>query len=267
MLKHFFDSKIVSLKNLSVGMSSSALLLAMTAVLGAAPSFAAEKVNLVFGNDTTSGVEVPVADLRSFAETKQPTPQLKSILEAATPEQQADFLKVLQTNYPADPVELAKLLESDQGKQMLTAVATATLRPTQQGMDAVKSALIDSAKSPKGFSILGFLEAYPDPTFNIDLLKTQQLVAANQELINASKPQLEKVVKSPSTQTSPSTTEAPAVSPNPTGGQTEPSGTTAPMNSDPAPMNKGSEAPSPTSDTVPGSGTQAPVSEPQAPVR
>ncbi|MBW4551365.1 MAG: alpha/beta hydrolase [Aphanocapsa sp. GSE-SYN-MK-11-07L] len=261
MLKQLFDSKIVGLKNLAVGLSGSALLLAMAGVLGAAPSLAAEKINLVFGNDTTSGVEVPIADLRSFAETKQPTPQLKSILEAATPEQQAEFLKVLQTSYPADPVELAKLLDSDQGKKMLTAVATATLRPNQQGMDAVKAALIDSAKSPKGFSILGFLEAYPDPTFNIDLLKTQQLVAANQELINASKPQLEKVVKSPSTQTSPGTTEAPAVSPQPTGEQTMPSGTTPPT------MNQGTEAPTTTTPIAPATETQPPVSQPQAPTR
>ncbi len=281
MLKHLFDSKIVSLKNLAVGLSGSALLLAITGVLGTAPSSAAEKINLVFGNDTSSGVEVPVADLRSFAQTKQPTPQLKSILEAATPEQQAEFLQVLQTSYPADPVELAKLLDSDQGKQMLNAVAIATLRPNQQGMDAVKSALIESAKSPQGFSILGFLDAYPDPTFTIDLLKTQQLVAANQELINASKPQLEKVVKTPSSepeQTSPGTsgTTTP-MSPSDSGTNMQMNPVTPVNPSDPGtpgkpavpgnntPSTQGSEAPNPTTQSNPETGTQAPVSQPQAP--
>jgi Alpha/beta hydrolase of unknown function (DUF1400) len=213
MLQQLSRIQFVGFKNISVGLSGSAFLIVATGILGAAPGFAAEKLNLVVGSDSTSGVEVPVADLRTYAQTKQPSAQLKSILDAATPEQQADFLKVLQTNYPADPVELAKLLDSDQGKQMLTAVATATLRPDPKGMDAIKTALVESAKSPQGFSILGFLEAYPDPTFNIDLLKTQQLIAANQQLIDASRPQLEKVVKSNPTTTGKTGTEVPVTAP------------------------------------------------------
>jgi Alpha/beta hydrolase of unknown function (DUF1400) len=262
MLQQLFRTKIVGLKNLSVGLSGSALLIAAAGILGAAPGFAAEKLNLVFGADSTSGIEVPVADLRTYAETKQPSAQLKSILDAATPEQQADFLKVLQTSYPADPVELAKLLDSDQGKQMLTAVATATLRPDAKGMDAIKTALVESAKSPQGFSILGFLEAYPDPTFNIDLMKTQQLVAANQQLIDASRPQLEKVVKSEPTPTGATKTQAPETSPKTAGSEDKTKGSKT-ETSEVAPITKEGETQTPvTSPTTKESETQAPMTMP-----
>ncbi len=255
MLRQLFGTKFVSLKNLSVGLPSSVFLIAATGILGAAPGFAAEKLNLMFGAESTSGIEIPVADLRNYAETKKPSAQLKSILDAATPEQQAEFLRVLQTSYPADPVELAKLLDSDQGKKMLTAVATATLRPDQKGMEAVKLALIESAKAPKGFSILGFLEAYPDSTFNIDLMKTQQLVAANQQLIDASRPQLEKVVKSEPTTTG---TQAPD-----TAGSKDQTKGTKTETSEVMPTTKEGDAQAPiTTPTTQQSETQAPMTMP-----
>jgi hypothetical protein len=252
MQQQLFQIKFVGLKNFSLGLSGSAFLIVAAGILGAAPGFAAEKLNLVFGADSTSGIEVPVADLRTYAQTKQPSAQLKSILEAATPEQQAEFLKILQTNYPADPAELAKLLDSDQGKQMLTAVASATLRPDAKGMDAIKTALVESAKSPQGFSILGFLEAYPDSTFSIDLLKTQQLVAANQQLIDASRPQLEKVVKSDPNSTDPTGTQAPMTTPT-----TKESETQTPMT---APKTQEGEKTMPETTT----NTEVPVSQPAA---
>lgn len=167
---------------ISLGLATS-VVLTLGHLLAAIPAQAAETINLVLGTNSTSGTPLPVADLRAYAETQTPSSQLASLLSLVTPEQQADLLKGLKTTLPVDPNALQQVLTSAQGQQILTSVAAATLRPDPAGVEALKTALMASATSPKGFGFLSFLEAYPAPVISIDLLQMQQVVNLNQALL------------------------------------------------------------------------------------
>uniref|UniRef100_B8HMD7 DUF1400 domain-containing protein n=1 Tax=Cyanothece sp. (strain PCC 7425 / ATCC 29141) TaxID=395961 RepID=B8HMD7_CYAP4 len=169
-------------QSISLGLVTSAVL-TLGHLLAAIPAQAAETINLVIGTNSTSGIPLPVADLRTYAETQTPSSQLASLLSLVTPEQQADLLKGLKTTLPVDPNALQQVLGSAQGQQILTSVAAATLRPDPAGVEAIKTALMTSATSGKGFSFLSFLEAYPAPVISIDLMQMQQVVTLNQTLL------------------------------------------------------------------------------------
>lgn len=163
---------------------SSVLLSSVLATMGAvAPSWAAERINLVFGAQSQQGIEIQVADLRAYAETGTASGNLKLLLSMATPEQQAEFRRLLTTPFPINAEQLQTLASQDKGESLLKSVAAATLRPDSEGIAALKTAMLKGLAATGGLTLLAFLEAYPEPTMNIDVMQMQAILEANQSLI------------------------------------------------------------------------------------
>jgi hypothetical protein len=116
-------------------------------------------------------------------------------LSLLKPEDQAKVLVALQTKAKIDPVSLEQLLNTDDGKRILSGAAEATLRPGPEGVQAIRSALMTSASSPEGLGIIGFLKAYPGTTITVDVLQAQKFLELNQQLIEANKARLQQLVK------------------------------------------------------------------------
>ncbi|MDS3861839.1 alpha/beta hydrolase [Thermosynechococcaceae cyanobacterium BACA0444] len=145
---------------------------------------AADQLNLVLGtNSSSSGILIPVADLRTFAQTGNAPGNLQSILGLLSPEMQNNFRQALKVNYPVDVADLEQRAISDNGNQILTELAAATLRPGPDGVNALKTAILKTAANPQGFNLVDFIQAYPEPILNLDINQMQALIKTNDKLV------------------------------------------------------------------------------------
>lgn len=164
---------------------------------------AADQLNLVLGtNSSSSGILIPVADLRAFAATGNAPGNLQSILSLLSPAMQNDFRQALKINYPVDVSDLEQRAISDNGNQILTELAAATLRPGPDGVKQLKTAILQSAANPQGFNLIDFIQAYPEPVLNLDINQMQALIKTNDKLVSLAVKRFQQVAPS-STPTSP----------------------------------------------------------------
>lgn len=159
---------------------------------------AADQLNLVLGStSSSSGILIPVTDLRTFAQTGTAAGNLQTILSLLSPEMQADFRQALKINYPVDVADLEQRAISDNGNKILQELAAATLRPGTDGVNLLKSAILKTAANPQGFNLIDFIQAYPEPVLNLDINQMQALIKTNQNLVSLAVKKFEQV--SPST--------------------------------------------------------------------
>ncbi|MEB3882189.1 alpha/beta fold hydrolase [Lyngbya sp. CCY1209] len=129
----------------------------------ATPVRAAETVVVRKG---IASVSVAVDDLREFARTGKIPVSLAGYGTLLSPEQRRQVLEALNINLSLDRASVQNLLNTQIGETILDGISTVTAEP---GGEALKGALIASAEDPQGLSVLGFLEAYPNPELRIDL--------------------------------------------------------------------------------------------------
>ncbi len=149
-----------------------------------APVWAAETLKLVFDAQQQRGLEIPVADLRTYAATGTASGNLKLLLSMATPEQQAEFRQLLTLPFPVNAEQLQSLAGQEKGEELLKAVAAATLRPDAEGVAALRTAMVNGLAAEGGLTLLAFLEAYPESTLTIDIVQMQAILEANKPLID-----------------------------------------------------------------------------------
>lgn len=129
----------------------------------AAPAFSAETIVVRKG---VASVSVAIADLREFASTGKIPVSLAGYGALLSPEQRRQVLEALKINISLDPTAVQNLLNTQIGETILDGISTVTAEP---GGEALKGALIAAAEDPRGLSVLGFLEAYPNSELRVDL--------------------------------------------------------------------------------------------------
>lgn len=110
-----------------------------------------------------------VADLKTFTETGKTSPNLENAARILTSQQKILVQDVLKTKLNLDVVAASDLLDTQVGNNLASLLASATPRTDNVGLLDVKTALILGAKSPQGLSLLGFIEAYPNESLDIDV--------------------------------------------------------------------------------------------------
>ncbi|MGK7958116.1 MAG: alpha/beta hydrolase [Crocosphaera sp.] len=133
--------------------------------LGVSPSLSAETIVLKAG---LLKHQIPVEDLRKFAETEENSPNLKPY----------DFLltdkvkEVLSQSFTIDPIIaeqfLNELLKSDDGKKLLKQISE--VFPNSNSSE-LKEALHLLLKQTNHLSLINFLRVYPQETVTIDVSK------------------------------------------------------------------------------------------------
>lgn len=110
-----------------------------------------------------------VADLKTFTETGKISPSLENAARILTSPQKSLVQDVLKTKLNLDVVATSDLLDTEVGNNLASLLASATPRTDNVGLLDVKTALILGAKSPQGLSLIGFIEAYPNESLDIDV--------------------------------------------------------------------------------------------------
>lgn len=119
-----------------------------------------------------------VADLKTFAETGKISPSLENAARILTSQQKSLVQDVLKTKLNLDVVATSDLLDTEVGNNLASLLASATPRADNVGVLDVKTALILGANSPQGLSLLGFIEAYPNESLDIDVNRVFQILGS-----------------------------------------------------------------------------------------
>ncbi|VXD21991.1 alpha/beta hydrolase [Planktothrix paucivesiculata] len=114
---------------------------------------------------------VSVKDLKEFAETGKVPIGLLGYFSFLKPEQKQQALGALNIKIKIkiknETVE--EIVNSQVGTRLLTDIDTIISSDKSQGGTAIKTAILSSAKSEQGLSVINFLENYPLPTIEINL--------------------------------------------------------------------------------------------------
>lgn len=160
------------LRPLLLGLSFVVLSLALDSLFYAIPTLAAEEMSVRYIFFEQS---LPIADLRTYAETGKISSTLQDFLGYLSKEDQKAIYQFLQVKIPLDLAAVNKLLDTDIGKKVLTEVAKITLRRDNAGIPALRAAIINGTQAPGGLGVVSFLEAYPSKKLTLDLSQANQL--------------------------------------------------------------------------------------------
>lgn len=134
---------------------------------------AAQTVVIEYGNNSQA---IELSKLKTVAETGT-IPQKWQYRNFLSPEQQSQIISALRTKVEFDVVQLRDLLNTQMGSELVSALARATSRQDQVGLQSLKTALIRGARTPEGLSLLSLIEAYPSNRLHIELDQAFQVIS------------------------------------------------------------------------------------------
>ncbi|HEY9607750.1 MAG TPA: alpha/beta hydrolase [Allocoleopsis sp.] len=123
----------------------------------------------------SSSQSIPLADLKTLAETGNASPNLQDYARRLRPQERETVLSALKANFNISPVAIRRFLDTQTGNLLVSELAGATSRSDRVGELLIKSALVSGALAPKGLSLISFIEAYDSPRLEIDLNRTFQV--------------------------------------------------------------------------------------------
>ncbi|WP_254173745.1 alpha/beta hydrolase [Planktothrix pseudagardhii] len=119
---------------------------------------------------------VSVKDLKEFAETGKVPLGLLGYFSFLTPEQKQQALAALNIKIKIQDETVDEIVNSQVGTRILTDIDTIISSDQSQGGTAIKEAILSSAKSPQGLSVINFLENYPLSTIEINVPKAFEVL-------------------------------------------------------------------------------------------
>jgi Alpha/beta hydrolase of unknown function (DUF1400) len=166
-------TKLRSVRRLLIGVTSGLTVLGLGSLMSAQPGWSADKITLRY---SAFGRSIAVADLRQYAETGKPSPELDSFLKMIKPKDKESLTKTLNMKFPFTVTAVDKLLKTPMADSLLTEIASATILPGREEVKALRGALLISASSKQGLGTLSMLESYPTPTMTVDLKRLLDLM-------------------------------------------------------------------------------------------
>lgn len=120
---------------------------------------------------------ISLAELQTYAETGNASPNLREIGRYLSAAQQQQILQSLKTPIPIGVRELRSLLDTQLGEGIARSLASATGRKDAVGALDVQVGLVLGANNPQGLTIPTFIAAYPRQTLEIDLNQAYRVVS------------------------------------------------------------------------------------------
>lgn len=151
----------------------SAITLAVAIALGSAipkqaPAMSAEKIS--FWYPPFGQFVIPISDLETFAKTGQLSKRLAFYLDNLSPSQQAELRQALNTRYDISHITVSQFTYSPIGLVLMKRLGRILQGDGyQNGLLALRSAIILSAASPEGLTPINVLRRFPLPTIELDL--------------------------------------------------------------------------------------------------
>lgn len=138
-----------------------------SAVLTALPAKAAEKIYFSYGILERS---VSVASLEDYAEDGTVNSDLAFFLHFLSSDVRNEFRTVLQTSYQLSPVIVSQSFYEPMGERALGYVGNLIQTGKRQnGLHALRSALILAAAQSEGFTLIDVLRQFPTDGMRVDL--------------------------------------------------------------------------------------------------
>ncbi|MBW4464170.1 MAG: alpha/beta hydrolase [Pegethrix bostrychoides GSE-TBD4-15B] len=157
------------------------LLLAWPTLL-ALPIQAAERIYFSFGLLERS---ISVASLEAYAETGQVGSDLARFLNFLTPEQQVELRTALTVSHQLSPVAVSQSFYEPMGEQVLSYIGNLIQTGKRQnGLFALRSALILAAGQPGGFTLLDVLHQFPTRGIRFDLKVALEALRQGERFFN-----------------------------------------------------------------------------------
>ncbi|MGD1919889.1 MAG: alpha/beta hydrolase [Pleurocapsa sp.] len=164
---------------ITIGMGLFILTLKPQAAMGA------EKVKLIYG---PFNGRISVKSLETYAQTGEMTREFKLYSKFLDRETLAQLRFWLNNRFESDRIEVYRFTNTSEGEQFLTELGTAIkTHPQQNGMYAIRSALIEAADKPSnsdGWTIIEAMYHFPTEDLQIntrDLFKLQKFWAASED--------------------------------------------------------------------------------------
>lgn len=141
---------------------------AIVASLGlTTPAVAAERLQVALGSLTFS---LSVADLETYAATGQASPELQAYARAVSREDFARLRSILQRPANLNPDAISRIAYSPMGEIILRRVgAVLQTGKGENGGLALRSSLVESARSAEGITLITVLRNFPDPEVRVNL--------------------------------------------------------------------------------------------------
>ena len=162
---------------IAIGFGLSILTLKPQAAIGA------EKVKLIYG---PFNGRISVKSLEQYAKTGEMTREFKMYSKFLDKETLTQLRFWLNNRFESDRVEVYRFTNTPEGEQFLTDLGTAIkTHPKQNGIYAIRSALIEAADKPDnsdGWTIVEAMYHFPTEDLQIntrDLFKLQKFWAAS----------------------------------------------------------------------------------------
>ncbi|MDJ0662573.1 MAG: alpha/beta hydrolase [Crocosphaera sp.] len=158
------------------------------------PTNAAEKIYFVFDSLIIS---IPVSSLEVYAEEGQLSQQLSRYFNLAgtSEEERQAFREALSTPVSIDPVDLSRLLNTDEGERILNYVGKVfNIQGGRNGKYIIRGALVQAAFEPEGLTFINFLNRLATDV-QIDIKKALELAEQIEIVVNGTYLFTEEVAK------------------------------------------------------------------------
>lgn len=155
----------------------------LTSLTLSLPINAAEKIYFVYDSLIVS---LPVRSLQVYAETGELSQQLSQYFNLAgtTEEERQAFREALSTPVKVDPVDLSRLLNTDEGERILNYVGKVfNIQGGRNGKYLIRGALVQAAFEKEGLTFVNFLNRLATDV-EIDIKKALELAKQIEIVVN-----------------------------------------------------------------------------------
>ena len=150
-----------SIRSLQIGLGSGVL--AMLA--GSSPAWAAEEIRALFGPVQAS---IPVRSIEAYVNEGHIDSDLATYIKYLEPQQWEELKNFLGTPIDIDLVPMTNFLYTDPGEFLLGRIGSVIRTRKQNGLFALRAALILAASEEGGLTPLNVLKYFPTPSLVID---------------------------------------------------------------------------------------------------
>jgi predicted dienelactone hydrolase len=192
--------RIFTISSLGIG-----IVIACTNIL-AKPAHSAEQIR--FWYPPAGEFTIYISDLEKFAKQGKLSKRLEFYLGRLSSEQQTQLRETLANRYNISHVTAAQFAYSPIGEILMRRLGRILqITPKQNGFSALRAALILSAQSDEGLTILNVLQRYPVPIIYLDLPRGLQAYAEVSQLLYKKEQAITAIEKQAITESSLNPTE------------------------------------------------------------
>jgi predicted dienelactone hydrolase len=140
----------------------------LTAIAIPNPAYSADRIVARF--PPFKDFKISTAELKTFAKTGELPTQFAEFTKSNSPAQLPEFRQLLQQRFKISPLYVSQFTHAPLVEKLLERIGDAIKpSPKQNGMRAIRTALIRAAEDKQGLSVINAIEQFPSRTVNLEL--------------------------------------------------------------------------------------------------